>query len=51
MQERGPFHIEEKHFVMKVPHPKAHIPLIRDLVDLIPDLRAQDQDLVLMNEI
>ena len=32
VQENDPFHIEEKHSVMKVHHPKAH----PDQVDLIP---------------
>ena len=47
MQERDPFHIEEKHSDTKVLHPKAHTVHTHVLVDHIRGHRGRDQDLVL----
>ena len=47
VQERDPFHIEEKHSDTKVLHPKAHTVHTHVLVDHIRGHRGRGQDLVL----
>ena len=47
VQERDPFHIEERHSDMKVLHQKAHTVHTHVLVDHIRGHRGRGQDLVL----